>query len=127
MFKLQVGAKQRQARDKAKQAEKKQAQAPSKPLATFEAHTKGIGGKLMALMGYKEGQGLGRDLQGRAKPVEVRVRPKNQGLGHNDYEEQQHAPAMEKDEQQTAKVRSAGCPRAGTCLQACNDIPMLHS
>lgn len=49
--------------------------------ATFEAHTKGFGSRMMAKMGYREGLGLGRDKQGIAEPVEAVKRPKSLGLG----------------------------------------------
>ena len=100
------GAKERQTREKAKEAEKRQAQAPVKPLAPFEAHTKGIGSKLMAMKGYKEGQGLGKANQGRAIPIEAKRRPTSMGMGYNDYEEQKHAPMMKKEELPAAKVSS---------------------
>lgn len=111
------GAKQRQARDKAKQAEKKQAQGPVKPLATFEAHTKGIASKLMAMMGYKEGQGLGKNSQGRAAPIEARMRPKKAGLGHDDYAEQPPAPRPQAEASTAPKVCGL-CMLAGLYAQA---------
>lgn len=46
----------------------------------WERHTRGIGSKLMAKMGYKSGQGLGRHNQGRVNPIEAQVLPKGKSL-----------------------------------------------
>lgn len=55
--------------------------ASSTKLGAFEVHTRGFGSRMMAKMGFVEGQGLGKDGQGMAKPIEVTKRPKSLGLG----------------------------------------------
>jgi hypothetical protein len=47
----------------------------------FEAHTSGVGSRLMRQMGWQEGMGLGRERQGRAVPLQAVIRPRNLGLG----------------------------------------------
>ncbi|XP_018429187.1 PREDICTED: zinc finger CCCH-type with G patch domain-containing protein [Nanorana parkeri] len=52
----------------------------SSEFAGWEAHTRGIGSKLMARMGYELGKGLGRNLEGRIEPVLAVVLPKGKSL-----------------------------------------------
>ncbi|KAJ8753252.1 hypothetical protein K2173_017868 [Erythroxylum novogranatense] len=54
---------------------------PSSKVGAFEVHTRGFGSKMMAKMGYVEGEGLGKDRRGIAEPIEVVQRPKSLGLG----------------------------------------------
>ncbi|KAK9049880.1 hypothetical protein SSX86_031152 [Deinandra increscens subsp. villosa] len=47
----------------------------------FEMHTTGFGSRMMAKMGYVDGNGLGKEGKGIAEPIEVIQRPKSLGLG----------------------------------------------
>lgn len=46
----------------------------------WEAHTRGIGSKLMLKMGYEYGKGLGKTQEGRVEPVMAMVLPKGKSL-----------------------------------------------
>jgi len=53
----------------------------SEDFGAFEAHTRGIGGRLLARMGFTPGLGLGRSNQGIAEAPVAEERPKRAGLG----------------------------------------------
>ncbi|KAK7095132.1 zinc finger CCCH-type with G patch domain-containing protein-like [Littorina saxatilis] len=49
-------------------------------MGEWEAHTRGIGSKLMSKMGYIPGQGLGSQGQGKAEPVPIMLLPQGKSL-----------------------------------------------
>ncbi|XP_043500438.1 zinc finger CCCH-type with G patch domain-containing protein [Polistes fuscatus] len=54
----------------------------TQPLGHWEKHTRGMGSKLMAKMGYVRGTGLGKLADGRIEPVEALVLPPGRSLDH---------------------------------------------
>ncbi|NWI69597.1 ZGPAT protein, partial [Todus mexicanus] len=46
----------------------------------WEAHTRGIGSKLLVRMGYEFGKGLGKNCDGRVEPVQAVVLPRGKSL-----------------------------------------------
>ncbi|KAK6117166.1 hypothetical protein DH2020_049045 [Rehmannia glutinosa] len=115
--KIMEGAQLRREREKEKSMQKKKSSEAGKReldptgVGSFEKHTKGIGMKLLEKMGYKGGS-LGKNEQGIMAPIEAKLRPKNMGMGFNDYKEAVRSAIQEADEKpaphpsQALEVRS---------------------
>ncbi|KAM5246527.1 zinc finger CCCH-type with G patch domain-containing protein isoform 3-T3 [Ctenodactylus gundi] len=52
----------------------------SSAFAGWEVHTRGIGSRLLAKMGYEFGKGLGRHAEGRVEPIHTVVLPRGKSL-----------------------------------------------
>ncbi|XP_010631666.1 zinc finger CCCH-type with G patch domain-containing protein [Fukomys damarensis] len=52
----------------------------SSSFAGWEVHTRGIGSRLLARMGYEFGKGLGRNAEGRVEPIHAVVLPRGKSL-----------------------------------------------
>uniref|UniRef100_A0A669NW23 Zinc finger CCCH-type with G patch domain-containing protein n=1 Tax=Phasianus colchicus TaxID=9054 RepID=A0A669NW23_PHACC len=59
---------------------KEWAPACSSSFGGWEAHTRGIGSKLLVQMGYEFGKGLGKNSEGRVEPVQAVVLPRGKSL-----------------------------------------------
>jgi hypothetical protein len=77
------GKKQRQHRESAAAASTTATTAMSAAAAGV-ALGEGIGGQILKRMGWKQGEGLGKDATGQVNPVEVSRRSERAGLGAED-------------------------------------------
>ncbi|KAL8152651.1 hypothetical protein V2J09_010411 [Rumex salicifolius] len=103
---IKEGAKQRMERSmksvKSKSdvgGSRKQSEFLGSDAGTFEKHTKGFGQKMLEKMGHKGG-GLGKYGQGIVAPLEAKLRPKNMGMGFNDYQESKNLPKLQVSQQE---------------------------
>ncbi|WYZ43324.1 hypothetical protein EsH8_VI_001023 [Colletotrichum jinshuiense] len=71
------------------------------PKGKAKPNPKSFGARIMAKMGYKEGEGLGKEGQGRSAIIEAHLRPQGVGLGAV-KEKSEHE---KKEEKRQAKLR----------------------
>ena len=72
-----------------------------KEIGTWEKYTKGFGAKMLEKMGWEKGKGIGKEMQGRAVPVEATLRKGKGSIGA-------HGP-----ESKEARKRKDGGERGG--------------
>ena len=94
-----------------------------KDFGSWEAHTKGLGMKMLEKMGYKKGDGLGIRGKGMAEPVQVKLRPKNLGIAAGGFKEKvitkdeivkQQEEARKKKEEVAVRNKSEQAWRVGS-------------
>lgn len=85
----------------------------SSAFAGWEAHTRGIGSRLLAKMGYQFGKGLGRHAEGRVEPIHAVVLPRGKSLDHCAEVLQKRTAAGKAGAHRPPKCRGQGSRPAG--------------
>ncbi|KAJ3079538.1 hypothetical protein HDU99_010659, partial [Rhizoclosmatium hyalinum] len=67
---------------------------PDKDFMKFDKDGKGL--SFLKKMGYKPGQGLGKDGAGIVNPIDVKLRPQKMGLGHRGFDERTQTVKLEQ-------------------------------
>lgn len=81
----------------------------------WEAHTRGIGSKLMLKMGYEYGKGLGKLQEGRVEPVMAVVLPKGKSLDEcAELTQRRSRSTAAKDGSEPGRRKRRRRPRAAT-------------
>lgn len=106
--------------------EEDMAQVNSAEFCGWEAHTRGIGSKLLLKMGYELGKGLGKTLSGRVEPVQAVVLPKGSSLGIcAELTHRKTAAAIAKDNPASRKPKPK--KRKASTSTRCNVFDFLNS
>ncbi|XP_007952851.1 zinc finger CCCH-type with G patch domain-containing protein [Orycteropus afer afer] len=81
--------------------------------AGWEVHTRGIGSRLLAKMGYEPGKGLGRNSQGRVEPIHAVVLPRGKSLDQCTEALQRRVKGGKAGPHRPPKCRGKGVAPAG--------------
>ncbi|NWR79965.1 ZGPAT protein, partial [Centropus unirufus] len=95
----------------------------------WEAHTRGIGSKLLVRMGYEFGKGLGKNCDGRVEPVQAVVLPRGKSLDQCAevlQKRQQGKLEPGKSRKCRAKGTGSGQSPAGSRKPRCNVFDFLN-
>lgn len=91
-------------------------------LAKFENHGKGIGSKVLKLMGWVPGEGLGNRNEGISEPLNVSMRPKRAGLGAVGVEPSLAPTCAPKSDAQRMKQGPCFIPSTPALLQGTRQV-----
>lgn len=78
---------------------------------------------MMASMGYKPGQGLGKNEQGVTTNLSVKQRPKNQGMG---YRDEYKPPEVEQQVPQERPAQVCPPPLLPFSVCSCSEFTFQH-
>eukprot|EP00727_Mastigamoeba_balamuthi_P012939 m51a1_g8268 hypothetical protein (363) ;mRNA; f:49317-50461 len=91
------------------------AEGPGELLAAWEAHTRGVGTRLMLAMGYRRGEGLGLRSDGVVEPLDAGRAPRRRrdaaaGIGHRSRARASEGAAREERESKRRRSGGAAAP-----------------
>lgn len=85
----------------------------SAAFAGWEVHTRGMGSRLLAKMGYEFGKGLGRHSDGRVEPIHAVVLPRGKSLDQCAEILQKRTKGSKAGTSRPPKCRGSGCGPGG--------------
>ncbi|KAJ3052290.1 hypothetical protein HK097_006576 [Rhizophlyctis rosea] len=96
-------------------------------MGAWEAHTKGIGGRLLAKMGYRVGEGLGKSGEGIVRPVDATIVRPGAGLGHEELSGAKRKRKRHKDGNERRHKRQSTLSTINGGQDASNVFDFLNS
>ncbi|NXX95864.1 ZGPAT protein, partial [Centropus bengalensis] len=95
----------------------------------WEAHTRGIGSKLLVRMGYEFGKGLGKNCDGRVEPVQAVVLPRGKSLDQcAEVLQKRQQGKLEPGKSRKCRAKGTGSAQspAGSRKPRCNVFDFLN-